>query len=73
MSRMLPMNLKSPVLTSDTPPRLEFPSMSNWTHEMVHVVQWRMLGPEMFLAQYADGLECSGYSHRARAASLERA
>lgn len=26
-------------------------------HELVHVIQWRLLGPEKFLALYADGLE----------------
>ena len=26
-------------------------------HELIHVVQWRLLGPERFLKQYADGLE----------------
>ncbi len=30
-------------------------------HELVHVIQWRMLGPEKFLALYADGLERFGY------------
>ena len=30
-------------------------------HEMVHVVQWRVLGAERFLALYADGLEAFGY------------
>ena len=30
-------------------------------HELMHVVQWRMLGPERFLAAYADGLEKFGY------------
>jgi hypothetical protein len=30
-------------------------------HELVHVVQWRLLGPEGFLALYADGLERFGY------------
>jgi hypothetical protein len=28
---------------------------------MVHVVQWRLLGAERFLALYADGLEAFGY------------
>jgi hypothetical protein len=27
-------------------------------HELVHVVQWRLLGPERFLFSYANGLEC---------------
>jgi hypothetical protein len=30
-------------------------------HELVHVVQWRILGPERFLWAYADGLERFGY------------
>lgn len=30
-------------------------------HELIHVVQWRLLGPERFLATYADGLEKYGY------------
>ncbi len=30
-------------------------------HELVHIVQWSLLGPERFLAAYADGLEQFGY------------
>lgn len=30
-------------------------------HELIHVVQWRLLGPEKFLAAYAAGLEAFGY------------
>jgi hypothetical protein len=30
-------------------------------HELVHVVQWRRLGPQMFLRVYAEGLEEAGY------------
>jgi hypothetical protein len=30
-------------------------------HEMIHVVQWRLLGAEFFLAMYAGGLENFGY------------
>jgi hypothetical protein len=30
-------------------------------HELVHVIQWRLLGPEKFLALYANGLERFGY------------
>ena len=30
-------------------------------HELVHVVQWRLLGPDRFLLSYANGLECYGY------------
>jgi hypothetical protein len=37
-------------------------------HEMIHLVQWRLLGAEAFLAMYADGLEKFGY----RNSPLER-
>jgi hypothetical protein len=37
-------------------------------HELIHVVQWRLLGPERFLKLYADGLERYGY----RDSPLER-
>jgi hypothetical protein len=30
-------------------------------HELVHVVQWQLLGPERFVAMYAAGLEQFGY------------
>ena len=30
-------------------------------HELVHVIQWRLLGPDRFLFSYANGLECFGY------------
>ena len=30
-------------------------------HELIHVIQWRVLGPENFLRSYADGLERFGY------------
>jgi len=30
-------------------------------HELIHVIQWRVLGPERFLYLYADGLERFGY------------
>jgi len=30
-------------------------------HELVHVIQWRLLGPEKFLRLYAEGLERFGY------------
>jgi hypothetical protein len=30
-------------------------------HELIHVIQWRILGPENFLRLYADGLERFGY------------
>ena len=30
-------------------------------HEFVHVIQWRLLGPDRFLLSYANGLECFGY------------
>ena len=34
---------------------------SLFVHELIHVLQWRLLGPERFLASYADGLETLGY------------
>lgn len=37
-------------------------------HELVHVIQWRLLGPERFIAAYADGLARFGY----RDSPLER-
>ena len=41
------------------------PTQSNneatYFHELVHVVQWRLLGPDRFLLSYANGLECLGY------------
>ena len=37
-------------------------------HELIHVVQWRLLGPENFLAAYAAGLQAFGY----RDSPLER-
>ena len=30
-------------------------------HELIHVVQWRVLGARRFVAMYADGLEAFGY------------
>jgi hypothetical protein len=30
-------------------------------HELAHAIQWQLLGPERFLALYADGLERFGY------------
>ncbi len=30
-------------------------------HELVHVIQWQVLGADRFLAVYADGLEKQGY------------
>ena len=30
-------------------------------HEMIHVVQWKLLGAERFVAAYADGLDRFGY------------
>jgi hypothetical protein len=30
-------------------------------HELIHVIQWRFLGPEKFLRAYADGLNSFGY------------
>lgn len=34
---------------------------SLYFHELIHVIQWRLLGPERFLAAYADGYEKHGY------------
>lgn len=30
-------------------------------HEMIHVIQWQVLGPKRFLGAYADGLARFGY------------
>jgi hypothetical protein len=32
-------------------------------HELIHVIQWRLLGPEAFLAAYANGLDDFGYEN----------
>lgn len=40
---------------------------SHHFHELVHVIQWQLLGPKDFVACYADGLEKIGY----RASPLE--
>lgn len=32
-------------------------------HELIHVMQWRLLGPERFLAVYANGLDEFGYEN----------
>jgi hypothetical protein len=32
-------------------------------HELIHVIQWRLLGPERFLAAYAGGLDEFGYEN----------
>jgi hypothetical protein len=32
-------------------------------HELIHVIQWRLLGPEDFLAAYANGLDEFGYEY----------
>ena len=34
---------------------------SLYFHELIHVIQWSLLGPEHFLAAYAYGLETLGY------------
>jgi hypothetical protein len=34
---------------------------SLYFHELIHLVQWRLLGPERFLVAYASGLEAFGY------------
>jgi len=30
-------------------------------HELIHIIQWRLLGPARFLYLYANGLERFGY------------
>jgi hypothetical protein len=45
--------IKRPVVTEET---LHF-------HELIHVIQWRLLGPEGFLAAYANGLDEFGYEN----------
>ena len=35
-------------------------------HELIHVFQWRLLGPDRFLLAYANGLECFGYRQSLR-------
>jgi hypothetical protein len=32
-------------------------------HELIHVIQWRLLGPAGFLAAYANGLDEFGYEN----------
>jgi hypothetical protein len=32
-------------------------------HELIHVIQWRLLGPEDFMAAYANGLDEFGYEN----------
>ena len=32
-------------------------------HELIHVIQWRLLGPEAFLSAYANGLDEFGYEN----------
>ena len=32
-------------------------------HELIHVIQWRLLGPEDFLKSYANGLDEFGYEN----------
>lgn len=41
--------------------RHPFQNKSLFFHELIHVVQWRLLGPEKFLGLYASGLEQFGY------------
>lgn len=41
--------------------RRPFQTESLFFHELIHVIQWRLLGPEKFLAAYAAGLEQFGY------------
>jgi hypothetical protein len=33
-------------------------------HELIHLIQWRLLGPEDFLESYANGLDEFGYERR---------
>jgi len=37
------------------------PHQGRWCFSLVHVTQWRLLGPDRFLFFYANGLECFGY------------
>jgi hypothetical protein len=39
----------------------QFNNENIYFHELVHVIQWRLLGPDRFLLSYANGLECFGY------------
>jgi hypothetical protein len=32
-------------------------------YELIHVIQWRLLGPEGFLVAYANGLDEFGYEN----------
>jgi hypothetical protein len=32
-------------------------------HELIHAIEWRLLGPERFLRAYADGLDEFGYEN----------
>ena len=41
--------------------RAEFGNEALHFHELVHVIQWRFLGPKLFLYLYANGLERYGY------------
>jgi hypothetical protein len=34
---------------------------AHYFHELVHVIQWQILGPKRFIAAYADGLERNDY------------
>jgi hypothetical protein len=45
--------IKRPVVTEEA---LHF-------HELIHVIQWRLLGPESFLTAYANGLDEFGYEN----------
>src|SRR5436190_10599066 len=45
--------IKRPVVTEEA---LHF-------HELIHVAQWRLLGPESFLTAYANGLDEFGYEN----------
>jgi len=41
--------------------RDEFRNEATHFHELIHIIQWRILGPEQFLRLYADGFERFGY------------
>jgi hypothetical protein len=41
--------------------RNELANEALYFHELVHVIQWRVLGQELFVAMYSEGLEKFGY------------
>jgi hypothetical protein len=38
-------------------------AVSNGAGRLIHVIQWRLLGPERFLVAYANGLDEFGYEN----------